>query len=65
MDEHREAVEVFMIAMYKIRYDSTGKAIGLDLDTVIEIIKLIKVNDPISTIQKVMFLSNELIQNAN
>ena len=54
-----------MLAIYKVRYNAMGKPFGLDLNTVIEIIKLMDVQDPIATIEKVMFLSNELISNAN
>jgi len=50
-----------MLAILKIRYSSMGKPMGIDLDTVIELVKLMEVKDPIPVIEKVMFLSNEII----
>jgi len=42
-----------------------GQPIGLDLNTVIELIKMKKDENPIDTIEKVMLLSKELIQNGD
>jgi len=42
-----------------------GQPIGLDLDTVIELVKLTNDETPIDTIKKVMLLSRELIKDGN
>jgi hypothetical protein len=39
-----------------------GQTMGVDLNTVIELIKLVKDENPINTIEKVMLLSRELIK---
>ena len=39
-----------------------GKPMGLDLNTVIEIIKLMDIDDSIETIENVMLLSRELVR---
>jgi len=56
------AVDVFMLAINRLRYSSMGKPMGVDLNTVIELIKLMKDENPIDTIEKVMLLSRELIK---
>lgn len=60
MPENADAIEVFRFAINKVEYDPNGKAIGFDLDTVIELIKLIEAQDPIGTLEKVMFLGKEI-----
>jgi hypothetical protein len=61
--ENERAVNVFMLAINRLRYSSMGKPMGVDLNTVIELIKLMKDENPIDTIEKVMLLSKELIKN--
>jgi hypothetical protein len=51
-----------MLSLYGIRYTPMGYPMGLDINTVIELVKLMKDPHPIDTIEKVMFLSNELIK---
>lgn len=51
-----------MLAVNRLRYSSMGKPMGVDLNTVIELIKLMKDENPIDTIEKVMLLSGELIK---
>jgi hypothetical protein len=65
LDEHRKTVDIFMLAISKIRYSSMGEPIGLDLNAVIELVKLSDDPTPIETIEKVMFLSNEIIKSGN
>ena len=65
LPENEKAVDVFMIAANQIRYSSMGKPIGLDLNAVIEIIKMMKIQNSIDIINKVMLLSHELISNAD
>jgi len=54
-----------MLGINQIRYTPMGQPIGLDLNTVIELIKMKKDENPIDTIEKVMLLSKELIQNGD
>lgn len=54
-----------MLAINDIKYSSMGKPIGLDMSTVIELVKLNGVYSPIETIEKVMHLSRELIRDGN
>ena len=42
-----------------------GKPMGLDMPTVIELVKLSEDKTPIETIEKVMHLSRELIRDGN
>jgi hypothetical protein len=60
--EHEMAVNVFMLAINRLRYSSMGQTMGVDLNTVIELIKLVKDENPVNTIEKVMLLSRELIK---
>jgi hypothetical protein len=62
-DENREPIEVFMLAKENLRYTAMGKPMGIDLNTVIEIVKLMKLKNPIDCIEKVILLSNEIIKN--
>jgi len=64
-EEHRGAVDVFMLAINNIQYSPMGKPIGLDMPTVIDLVKLSKDKTPIGTIEKVMHLSRELIKNGD
>jgi len=65
LDEHSGAIEIFMMAIDRIRYSSMGKPIGVDLNTVIELVKLTEDKQPVDTIKKVMLLSHELIKDGN
>jgi hypothetical protein len=64
-EEHKEAVDVFMLAINNICYSPMGKPIGLDLNSVLKLIEIMKVKDPIETIEKVMHLSRELIRDGD
>ena len=54
-----------MLAINNIQYSPMGKPIGLDMPTVIELVKLSEDKTPIETIEKVMHLSRELIRNGD
>ena len=64
LDEHREAVDVFMLSIHGIRYAPMGETLGVDIAVVIKLCELMNVSDPVETIEKVMYLSRELIVNA-
>jgi hypothetical protein len=64
-EEHKGAVEVFMLAINNIQYSSMGKPMGLDMPTVIELVKLSEDKTPIETIEKVMHLSRELVRDGD
>ena len=59
------AVEVFMLAINNIQYSAMGKPIGLDMSTVVELVKLSDDSTPTETIEKVMYLSRELIRDGD
>ena len=63
--EHCRAVDVFMLAINNIQYSSMGKPIGLDMPTVIELVKLSEDKTPVETIEKVMHLSRELVRDGD
>lgn len=50
-----------MLAITRIRYAPNGEPMGVDLNTVIDLVKLMEAEAPIETIEKVMFLSKELV----
>jgi len=54
-----------MLAINNIQYSPMGKPIGLDMSTVIELVKLNDDPTPTETIEKVMHLSRELIRNGD
>jgi len=54
-----------MLAILKIRYTPMGEPMGVDLGTVIELVKLMDVSDPVTVIEKVMYLSHEIIKHGN
>ena len=54
-----------MLAVNNIQYSSMGKPMGLDMPTVIDLVKLSEDKTPIETIEKVMRLSRELIRNGD
>ena len=54
-----------MLAINHIQYTPMGQPIGVDFKSVLELIKMIGVDDQKETIRKVMLLSNELIKNGN
>ena len=64
-EEHKGAVDIFMLAINNIQYSSMGKPMGLDMSTVIELVKLSEDRTPVETIEKVMHLSRELIRDGN
>jgi len=64
-EEHKGAVEVFMLAINNIQYSPMGKPMGLDMPTVIELVKLREDKTPIETIEKVMHLSRELVRDGD
>ena len=59
------AVEVFMLAINDIQYSPMGKPMGLDMSTVVELVKLSDDSTPTETIEKVMYLSRELIRDGD
>lgn len=54
-----------MLAINNILYSTMGKPIGISMDTVIELVKMTEDVTPVETIEKVMFLSRELIRDGN
>ena len=54
-----------MLAINQIRYTPMGQSMGVDLNSVLGLIDKIPVDDPKTTIEKVMLLSVELIKNGN
>jgi len=64
-EEHKEAVNVFMLAINNICYSSMGKPIGVDFNSVLQLIEMMEVKNPIETIEKVMHLSRELIRDGD
>jgi len=54
-----------MMSLQRIRYAPNGQPMGVDLNTVIELVKLSGDANPLDTIEKTMLLSRELIQNGN
>ena len=54
-----------MLAVNNIKYSPMGKPIGLDMPTVIELVKLNEDPTPVETIEKVMHLSRELIRDGD
>lgn len=64
-EENRKAIDVFMLSIYGVRYSPMGKPLGVDLKVVIELVKLMKDSNPIDTIERVIFLSERLIRNAD
>jgi len=64
-EEHKGAVDIFMLAINNIQYSSMGKPMGLDMSTVIELVKLSEDRTPVETIEKVMHLSRELVRDGN
>ena len=54
-----------MLAINNIQYSSMGKPMGLDMPTVIELVKLSEDRTPVETIEKVMHLSRELIRDGD
>lgn len=54
-----------MLAINNIQYSAMGKPMGLDMNTVIELVKLSKNETPVETIEKVMHLSRELIRDGD
>ena len=54
-----------MLAFNNICYTSMGEPIGLDLNTVLKLIELMEIVNPIETIEKVMHLSRELIKDGD
>ena len=54
-----------MLAINNILYSAMGKPLGISMDTVIELVKMSNDPTPIDTIEKVMFLSRELIRDGN
>ncbi len=61
-DENKDAVNIFMLAINQMKYSSIGKSMGVDLNTVIEIVKLMKIDEPIETIERVMLLSKGMVK---
>ena len=54
-----------MLAINNIQYSAMGKPIGLDMSTVVELVKLSNDSTPTETIEKVMYLSRELIRDGD
>jgi len=63
--EHQSVVDIFMLAINNIQYSAMGKPIGLDMSTVVELVKLSNDSTPTETIEKVMYLSRELIRDGD
>ena len=63
--ENEDIVSIFTVAIHKINYTQSGNAIGVDLNSVIELVKMKACKSPFDVIEKVMHLSNELIKSKN
>jgi len=61
-DEHIDAVDIFLVAQRQVRYSAMGKPLGVDLNTVIELVKLKGCADPEGTVKKVVKLSDEFVR---
>jgi len=60
-EENEAAVDVFMIAVNQVRYSAMGKPMGIDVNTIIELVKLKQCTEPIETVKKVLKLSREFV----
>ena len=54
-----------MLGVNDIVYSAMGKPVGLNMSSIIELVKMMAISDPVKTIEKVMYLSRELIRDGN